>query len=159
MPGGRPKNPVVRQGAFVAIVDASLDRLKSLGQWIQSDFPDAPQLVVDALVQAAIHYELNANIKSNAPLMVRRQGRRPEIAVQHLLIECAELHKSCTGESVEATLAKLGGWAESDDGCIYHPIIQYAEAVLNSVGEFRSYSWRRQIRGAIDRYRQQLPHD
>lgn len=147
---GRP--PKQKPTAFSAVTDASLERRQQLSEYLQNHLQRLSVPVLTALVDAALNYELNRQIRHNAPLQRAKQGRRPEIALQWLLADCASAYADEIGKPPEAILASLGGWAEDSRTLYGHPVIVSAEVILGLLdGGLEDRAWRRQVRGALVR--------
>lgn len=147
---GRPPKP--KPPAFVVSTDASLERRQQLGETLQNYLQGLSVPILSALVDAAFNYELNRHIRHNAPLRRAKQGRRPEIAQQWLLADCASAYATELGKPAAEILAALGGWSEDSGDLDQHPVIRSAGAILMLLDGERGYrAWRRQVRGAIKR--------
>ena len=147
---GRPPKP--NPPAFCAVTDASSDRRRELATALQAQIQDVSATTLDALVDAALNYELNRDIRHNAPLQRKTQGRRPEMAQQWLLADCASAYANEHGKPVAEILAALGGWSEESGELDIHPAIRSADAILTLLDGKHGYkAWRQQVRGAIKR--------
>lgn len=162
MPGGRPKKPEVILPHFGRVTDVSQDRLLSMVAEIKERLPDASDFTVGLLTKAALDFMFNLAMQKIAPLLKREtQGRRPELALQWLLVDCATIHQRITSDHPLDTLRTLASGRNEgpeDTGALYHhPIIRYAGVILVVLGVEHDGGWRRQLRGAYKRYLAQHP--
>jgi hypothetical protein len=162
MPGGRPKKPEVIPEAFCVIADASLDRQSRIAGDLIVRLPDVSSQTIAMLAEASMNFMLNLGVQEHAPLTMRhKQGRRPEFALQHLLIDCATAHQQLTGEHPVDVLRGLSSGRddgpESTGSLYHHPVIRYAGSILVVLGVEHDAGWRRQLSAALDRYLAQHP--
>lgn len=141
---GRPPKPKTLFRAASKTTD-----ILALSERIASALGVARGSLTDTLAEAGLSYEVFAQVRTQAPLAVRRRGNRPNIHLALLLADCARAHEAETGEASEAELRKIGGW-EADQNAPPSQVLAYAHAVLTAMGINHTQSLRQQARRAID---------
>ena len=90
--------------------------------------------ISDKLAEAGLAYLSLHELKKTAPLIRKRQGNRPHIHTQQLLIDCAAILHDETGIDGKAELSRIGPWNEHNS-----TIIRHAKAVLSALGSPHSH--------------------
>ena len=97
----------------------------------------------DKLAGAGLAYLSLSELKKNAPLIRKRQGNRPHIHTQQLLIDCAEILHVELGIDGKAELSRIGPQNEHNS-----TIIRHAKVVLSALGLPHHHSMQQQARSA-----------
>lgn len=138
---GRPAKP--KPGVFMSISDGSLDVLAALSDKIAAALHTKRDAFTDKLAEAASYYPTTLEIRTEAPLMVRRRGNRPNIHLTTLLRDCALALQEHKGMDAQRELERIGGRTEGTS-----EVIKCAKAVLAAMGINHPQSLRQQAKQA-----------
>lgn len=139
---GRPPKP--KPGLFMAISDGSLDTMVSLSNTIAKALHiKSRNALTDALAEAAMHYPNMLDIKTRAPLLVKRRGNRPKIHLATLLYDCARALQQHKGMDAGVELRRIGERTEHAS-----EVIKCAKAVLAAMDINHPQSMRQQAKQA-----------
>lgn len=141
---GRPPKPKPGPELFMAISEGSLDTAISLSIKIAKALEiESRNALTDTLAEAAMHYPNMQDIKTRAPLMVKRRGPRPNIHFAALLYDCARALQQHKGMDAGVELRRIGERTEPTS-----EVIKCAKAVLAAMNINHPQSMRQQAKQA-----------
>lgn len=110
--------------------------------------------LTDELAHIATNHLVVVEIQKNAPLLVKRQGRRKKIDLSSLLADCARFNEQLTGNCAISALKSIGGWREEETEANPEKIpqiLKFAEAILCAL-DVKHGSLRGQAQKAAQRH-------
>lgn len=123
----------------MAMADGSLDALAALSDKIAVVLETPRNTLTDKLAEAAAYYPTTLEIKTHAPLLIKRQGNRPKIHLATLLHDCALALQEHKGMDAQRELERIGERTEGQS-----EVIKCARAVLTAMGINHPQSLRQQ---------------
>ena len=144
-PRGRPKKikPVKTENFQYKLYFSPDMDLNDISKKIADDLGINQGQMSDKLAGAGLAYLSLSELKKNAPLIRKRQGNRPHIHTQQLLIDCAAILYVELGIDGKAELSRIGPRNEHNS-----TIIRHAKSVLSALGVPHHHSMQQQARSA-----------
>lgn len=123
----------------MAMADGPLDALAARSDKIAAILQMPRNALTDKLAEAAAYYPTSLEIKTHAPLLVKRRGNRPNIHLATLLRDCAVALQEHKGLDAQRELERIGERTEGQS-----EVIKCARAVLTTLGINHPQSLRQQ---------------
>ena len=144
-PRGRPKKnkPVGSEEVPHQLYFGPDMDLNDISKKIADDLGINQGQMSDKLAGAGLAYLSLSELKKNAPLIRKRQGNRPHIQTQQLLIDCAAILYVELGIDGKAELSRIGPRNEHNS-----TIIRHAKVVLSALGLPHHHSMQQQAHSA-----------
>ena len=121
------------------MADGSLDAMAALSDKIAALLQTPRTALTDNLAEAAAYYPTTLEIKTHAPLLVKRRGNRPNLHLATLLHDCALALHEHKGMDAQRELERIGERTEGQS-----EVIKCARAVLTAMGINHPQSLRQQ---------------
>jgi len=144
-PRGRPKKnkPVGSEEVPHQLYFGPDMDLNDISKKIADDLGINQGQMSDKLAGAGLAYLSLSELKKNAPLIRKRQGNRPHIQTQQLLIDCGRFPCVELGIDGKAELSRIGPRNEHNS-----TIIRHAKVVLSALGLPDHHSMQQQAHSA-----------